>query len=133
MIFVHPVIKEILPRNLSKYFLLDGEFLEGFWKDFDIIQNGVEQISQLHLLSSLISHIEKVRLPKKGISKDTDKITSKIQKLAWYVDSLDGDGNEKFSDESRWKEDLDEPDIYYHSTGKPRIKIINNFRSKTRH
>ena len=124
--FVHPdtMIKEILPRNLSKYFLLDGEFLEGFWKDFDIIQNGVEQISQLHLLSSLISHIEKVQLPKKGISKDTDIITSKIQKLAWYVDSLDGDGNEKFSDESRWKEDPDEPDIYYHATGKPRIKDL---------
>ena len=124
--FAHPdtMIKEILPRNLSKYFLLDGEFLEGFWKDSDIIQKGVEQISQLHLLSSLISHIEKVRLPKKGISKDTDNITSKIQKLAWYVDSLDGDGNEKFSDESRWKEDPDELDIYYHATGKPRIKDL---------
>ena len=71
----------------------------------------------------LIIILKKYNYLKKVISKVTE-ITSKIQKLAWYVDSLDGDGNEKFSDESRWKEDPDEPDIYYHATGKPRIKDL---------
>lgn len=124
----HPdtIIKEILPQGLSKYFLLDGEFLEGFWQNSDVIKNGVEQISQLHLLSSLMEHIDKMRIPKKGIGGDIDQLTTKIQTLAWYEQSIDETGNKIFSEEIRWKKNLDDEDRYYHATGNPRIKDLKD-------
>lgn len=126
----HTILEEILPIGLSKYFLLDGEFLEGFWKDPTIIQKGIEQISQLHLLSSLKDHVDKMRIPSKGIGKHTDTLTTKIQILSWYEQSLDEDGNEKFTQEPRWKSDPNDPDVYYHATGKPRIIDLTEDKKK---
>ena len=120
------IMGEILPHGLSKYFLLDGEFLEGFWKDSRIIQNGVEQISQLNLLGSLIDHVDKMRIPSKGVGKDTDYLTSQIQTLVWYEKSLDDNGNESFSAEPRWKQSPEEEDTYYHATGKPRVEDLRD-------
>lgn len=120
------ILEEILPQGLSKYFLLDGEFLEGFWKDTTIIQKGIEQISQLHLLSSLIEHVDKMRIPPKGIGKDPDNLATKIQALKWIEESKDEDGNEKFSEEARWKVDPNDEDTYYHATGKPRINDLKD-------
>lgn len=120
------IVQEILPHELSKFFLLDGEFLEGFWKDSSIIQKGIEQISQLHLLSSAKDHVDKMRIPPTGIGRETDSLTSKLRVLAWYEQSLDDEGNEKFSEEPRWKENPDDDEIYYHATGNPRIKDLND-------
>jgi len=120
------IVKEILPQDLSKFFLLDGEFLEGFWKDSRIIQKGIEQISQLHLLSSAKDHVDKMRIPPTGIGRETDSLTSKIRVLAWYEQSLDNEGNEKLSEEPRWKENPDDDEIYYHATGNPRIKDLED-------
>ena len=117
-------MEEILPHGLSKYFLLDGEFLEDFWKKSQNIQNGIEQISQLHLLSSLVKHVDKMLIPPKGIGKDTDKLTTSIQNLKWFEQSLDESGNEKFSEEPRWKQDPDEEEFFYHATGEPRISDL---------
>ena len=114
-------IEEILPRGLAKYFLLDGEFLEEFWKDTTVIKDGIEQISQLHLVSSLMEHVDKLRIPTKGVSADTDKLTTKIEQLKWYTSSIGNDGNIKFSEDVRWKQNPDEEDIYYHASGTPRI------------
>ena len=120
------IMEEILPHGLAKYFLLDGEFLEGFWKDTSIIKDGIEQISQLHLLSSLIEHVGKMCIPSKGAGEDTDKFTSQIQHLTWNIESLGDDGVEKFSEEARWKQNPEEEDNYYHASGKPRIKDLED-------
>ena len=40
-------IMEILPENLSRFFILDGEFLENLFDKFEEIKKGVHQIAQL--------------------------------------------------------------------------------------
>ena len=125
----HPntVLEEILPQGLSKYFLLDGEFLESIWKNPDIVKTGIEQISQLHLLSSLKSHVDKIRNTSyTGAGKDTDELSSKIKNLLWINGSTDEDGNEKFSEETRWKQDPSDPDVQYHATGQTRIDELRD-------
>ncbi len=118
------IMEEILPERLSKYFLLDGEFVEGIWKDLNLVQDGVEQISQLHLLSSLKTHVNAMRIPSKGAGKDTDELTAKIERLYRYEKSLDDDGKPDLSDTIRWKVNLNEPDVKFHVSGKPRIKEL---------
>ena len=121
------IMKEILPTPLSRYFLLDGEFLEGFWKTGKNIRDGIEQISQLHLISGTIQHIKSLMsIPSKGFSKDTDDLTSKLKQFDRFENSKDEDGNEKFTDEERYKEDPSEDSQYYHSTGNPRIHDLGD-------
>ena len=117
-------VEELLPRELSKYYLLDGEFLEGFWQKTSVIKAGVEQISQLNLLSSLEKHVAQILPSTSGAGQETDSFTSKIQTFLWIEQSLDDDGNESFSQLLRWKENPNEVDRYYHATGQPRIKDI---------
>lgn len=119
------IVKEILPMSLSKYFLLDGEFLEGFWSTSKHIREGIEQISQLHLISGTSEFIQSLMaIPSKGYAKETDELTSKLKQYDRFENSRDGEGNESFSDEERYKVDPEEDSKYYHSTGKPRIKDI---------
>jgi len=118
------LMDEILPHGLSKYFLLDGEFLEGFWKDATTIRNGIEQISQLHLLSALEAHVDSVSTPPKGMGKDIDGLTTRINLIMWNEKSLDENGNEKFSQEQRWSSDPNEEGSYYHASGKPLMQEL---------
>ena len=124
------LMNEILPRGLSKYFLLDGEFLEGFWRDTSIIQNGIEQISQLHLLSSLLNHVNDMCIVPKGTDSETNSLSDRINRIIWEEKSYDEHGNEKYSQEIRWKADPDEEDKYYHATGTPRIKELRDDRQR---
>lgn len=117
--YPNALMDEILPKNLSKYFLLDGEFLEGFWKDSKTIQTGIEQISQLHLLNSLETHLVEMCILPKGVDRKTDTLTTRINQTLWEEKSLDEYGNEKWSQELRWKSDMNEKDTYYHASGKP--------------
>jgi len=118
-------IKNILPESLSKYFLLDGEFLEAFWRKNKNIKEGIEQISQLHLLTGAFEKInDHMRTPGKGFSKDTDEITGKITQHENYAKSLDDDGKESVTSIPRYKMDPYEEDTYYHSTGQPRINDL---------
>lgn len=118
------MVKEILPFELARYFLLDGEFLEGFWRTSKSIRDGIELISQLHLISGANEHIESLMsIPSKGFSRDTDDLTNMLKQYDRFENSRDGEGNESWTDEERFKEDLEDPK-YYHSTGKPRIKDI---------
>jgi len=119
-------MREILPENLSVFYLLDGEFLEGFWNKPEQIEQGIEQISQLHLLSSTIDHLEKLSIPSKGLGKDTDSITKQIQLLKWYEQSVDDDGIESFTEGVRWKDNPDEEDKFYHLSGKSRITDLKH-------
>ena len=119
------IVKEILPSTLSRYFLLDGEFLQAFWKRTKNIREGIEQISQMHLISGTSENIQScMMIPTKGFSKDTDDYTNKIKAFDRFENSKDDEGNELFTDEPRHKDDPEEEDLYYHSTGKPRIQDI---------
>ena len=121
------MVKEILPQSLSQYFLLDGEFLEGFWHTNIKIREGIEQISQLHLISGTTQYIQNLMMvPSKGFSKDTDDLTSKIKQYVRFENSKDEEGNESWTDEERFKENPEDDDHYLHSTGKPRIQDIDD-------
>ena len=121
------MVKEILPRQLSQYFLLDGEFMEYFWKSNKNIREGIEQISQLHLISGAADHVERVMtIPTKGFSKDTNDLTDKMRAFDRIISSKDENGVESFSDEPMYKIDPQESDSYYHATGEPRLQDIND-------
>lgn len=113
-------MEEILPKDLSFFYLLDGEFLEGFWNESKKVKQGIEQISQLHLLTSAIENIEKLSIPSKGFGQDTDHLTKQIQILQWHEKSMDKNGKEAWSEELRWKDE----ENTYHATG---IKRISDF------
>tara|TARA_Y100000590_G_scaffold242938_1_gene273046 strand:- start:715 stop:2997 length:2283 start_codon:yes stop_codon:yes gene_type:complete len=120
------MVREILPKSLSKYFLLDGEFLEAFWRKNRNIKEGIEQISQLHLITGALENIQThMMIPSKGFSKDTDEMTSKIREYDRHEKSRDTDGNESWTDEPRYKNDPSLEDTYYHSTGQPRIDDLD--------
>ncbi len=123
-------MREILPEDLSVFYLLDGEFLEGFWNKPEKIEQGIEQISQLHLLKSTMEHMQKLSVPSKGLGKDTDHITKQIQVLKWYEQSKDVNGKDAYSDEIRWKDNPEEDDQLYHTTGKERINDLKHDISK---
>jgi len=116
------LMDEILPEGLSKYFLLDGEFLEGFWQDPSIIKKGVEQISQLHLLRSLKDHVSEMCMVPKGTDKDVNSLNTRIEALTNYDKSNGEDGIEKYSSELRWNDS----DTYYHASGTPRMREIED-------
>lgn len=120
------MVREILPITLSKYFLLDGEFLEAFWRKSKNIKEGIEQISQLHLITGALENIQThMMIPSKGFSKDTDEMTSRIREYDRHEKSRDTDGNESWTDEPRYKDDPNLEDTYYHSSGQPRIKDLD--------
>ena len=115
---------QILPAGLSKYFILDGEFLENFWKDASTIKNGIEQISQLNLLGSLRDHADKMAIPPTSGTGNLRRLAVEIERLSWNMESKDENGIEKFSEERRWTM-TEEDDTYYHATGDPRIKDLD--------
>ena len=121
------MVKEVLPEQLSEYFLLDGEFMQGLWKKSKKIREGIEQISQLHLLSGALENIQRhMMIPSKGFSKDTNDLTDKIRAFDRIETSKDEDGNESFTDEPRYKVDPEEEEVCYHSSGDPRIQDIED-------
>ena len=118
------LMEKILPEGLSRYFMLDGEFLETFWKDSSTIKKGIEQISQLHLLSSLKEHSKPMTiLPSIG-SGDLSILSAEIQRLEWYLESRDESGRESLSEEPRWSNNENEKVVYYHVSGEPRIQDL---------
>lgn len=56
---VNSLLKKIFPRDLSSFFLLDGELLDEFLNgNGPFIKTGIEQISQLPLLQNCKKHIQ---------------------------------------------------------------------------
>ena len=118
------LMKKILPKELSRYFLLDGEFLEKFWEDTSTVETGIEQISQLHLLSKLKYHVDAMAIPQViGSGKDS-VLATEIADIKRLIESKDEKDDEKFSETLRWKLNENEDDKYYHSSGELRIKDI---------
>ena len=122
------LMNEILPVSLSSYFILDGEFLEKFWSGIQRVKIGIEQISQLHLLTSTKNHLESFKKDVPLLNdKDIDDLTTKIRLLNYYEDSEDVHGVETFTSEPRYNYDTDlDKNEFYHATGKPRIDDIND-------
>ena len=126
------LMNEILPQSLSSYFILDGEFLEKFWQGIQKVQVGVEQISQLHLLTSTIEHLNSLKknVPSIG-DRDIDNLTTSIRQNEYFESSQDTQGNVVFSSEPRYCFDPEsDKNECYHATGKPRIKDIQEDISK---
>ncbi len=118
------LMKKILPKELSKYFLLDGEFLETFWEDSSTVQTGIEQISQLHLLSKLENHVDRMTIPPAIGTGNDSRLATEIANTKRQIESKDENGDEKFSEVLRWKLSENDDDKYYHSSGEIKIKDI---------
>jgi DNA sulfur modification protein DndD len=81
---VTSLLKKIFPRNLSNFFLLDGELLDDFLNGNDtFVKNGIEQISQLPLLQNCKKNI-KFSINKVGTSATSNrtKYTLEEEKIA---------------------------------------------------
>ncbi|MDI1495468.1 MAG: AAA domain containing protein [Cenarchaeum symbiont of Oopsacas minuta] len=122
------LMNEILPASLSSYFILDGEFLEKFWSGIQRVKIGIEQISQLHLLTLTKDHLESFKKDVPLLNdKDIDNLTTKIRSLNYHKDSEDVHGVKTFTSEPRYNYDVDlDKNEFYHATGKPRIDDIKD-------
>lgn len=123
-------MNQILPRRLSVFFLLDGEFLEKFWDSFERVEEGIEEVSHLHLLSSAVVHVGDMNITRRVSLNDgseKDQLQKKVQKNQYYEKSLGDDGNILWSEKPRWINRGEvENDENYHSTGTPRMKDLEH-------
>jgi DNA sulfur modification protein DndD len=127
------LMTQILPRDLSIFFLLDGEFLEKFWDNFDKVELGIEQISQLHLLSSAIQHVDDMNVKRINLNdgSEEDLLHKKIERNKYYEKSLDEDGNIYYSEKPRWvQKGHEQSEEFYHATGLPRINDLEHDTKK---
>ena len=132
------LVSEILPKELSKFYLLDGDFLEKFWEDRRNIQEGIELISQLNLLTASQDYIKNAMPSTMGIGKEADTISLEIKELENINNSVDNNGTPLFSQDERFKINPDEEKTrFVHLSGKPRlndlkedkIKITKNYQN----
>ena len=81
------VTRYIIPERLSHFFILDGEFLQELFGKFKDIQSGIDQISQIHVLTEAIELVEKTRFPRRITSNQAVEIYEKIKSLEQYLAS----------------------------------------------
>lgn len=116
------IVNQILPESLSKFFLLDGEFLEKFFDGQQKISDGVRQISQLNVLEETLNHIKRVKSSGR-INYDNQKVNEledRIKLHQKWLDSL-GDNGEELTDEL-----IPGSDRAYHKNGIPREKDLKS-------
>ena len=53
--------EHIIPENLAKFFILDGEFLQDLFDEFANIKSGIDQISQINVLNNTIEEVHNVK------------------------------------------------------------------------
>ena len=120
-------MNNILPETLSGYFILDGEYIETFWRALTNIKTGLLEISQLNLLEKSVEHVTdmKKNVPIIGDS-DIDSYTEKISGYQSYIDSTNHKtGNDEWSAKMRYDYDEKKHDNeHYHASGNPRIKEL---------
>lgn len=122
-------MNQILPKRLSVFFLLDGEFLEKFWDSFARVEEGIKEVSHLHLLSSAIEHVSELPIHRVNLNdgSEQDRLQKIILRNQYYEKSLGDDGNISWSEKLRWMEKGEsEHDKFYHATGKPRIADLEH-------
>lgn len=117
------VIKQILPESLSKFFLLDGEFLEKFFEGQQKINEGVKQISQLNILEDTLEHINNVKSSGRNNYDDhkVNELEDKIKIHEKWLHSINDKGEEEFVNEI-----IPGSDVAYHKNGEPREKDLES-------
>jgi DNA sulfur modification protein DndD len=119
-------VTQLLPEKLAPFYLLDGEFLAKLFDQFQGIEQGIEQVSQLELISNAKSHVAHfVSSISPGRGQDVDRVTNDIRNLTNVKNSLDPRGNVRYSQDPRYRleESGDSPDEEYHpASGLPRMK-----------
>ena len=123
-------IQDTLPNGLTSFYFLDGEFLESLHAHFDQIKDGIEEISQLNLVFSAITHtkvlLHRLEDATRGQDPDIDRYQEQASQYSEWLDSTDGAGNMKYSNDRRdaiwWKEPFDSDKLVHHPySGRPRL------------
>ena len=123
-------IQDTLPEGLTPFYFLDGEFLESLHTHFTTIKDGIEEISQLNLVFSAIAHtkvlLSRLEAETKGQDPDIDRYQEQANQYSEWLDSTDGAGNMKYSNDRGdtiwWKEPYDSDKLAYHPySGRPRL------------
>ena len=123
----HSFIQEKLPKGLTPFYFLDGEFLESLHIHFGKIKEGIEEISQLNLVFSAVDHtktlLRDLENETKGQDPDIDKHREAANRCNEWLDSTDSTGNIKYSnDVIWWRRSYDPDELEYHPvSGKPRL------------
>ena len=76
-------VKGLLPEDLATYFLFDGEKLESFFGQVDDTKKGIEDVSQVKLVSDAIGTLDKFIVSIRKSAKNTDP---KVQELTHMRD-----------------------------------------------
>lgn len=107
---INSMITEILPKELSNFFLFDGEKLINFTPDHrdevsKLIQDGIEKISGLKVLDSLIDHAKKSHI---AIQKSISSKAVDSKGLQSILDRLTSEKEDKMEVLQKVKETLDD-------------------------
>lgn len=118
------LVGQIIPKSLSKFFILDGEFLEQMFNDFQYVEDGIIQISQIKILKDILSHIHlsKLGTNRQGFDTDMDKLNKKIMEIDFELDSKDTEGKILKTTKPIWGQD----DKFYHQSGIPRLNDLKD-------
>lgn len=118
-------INHILPKSLSSFFILDGEFLEKLFEQTGgLVKNGIEPIAQIDIMRKALGHLKnsKIGTGKDGHDTELDKLDKELELITFNLQSKDKDGKDSFTSEKIWGE----TDKYYHNTGEPRRDDYKN-------
>lgn len=99
-------IKALLPEDLFRYFLFDGEQLEEFFENIDGVRKGIEDVSQIEIMQHAINELHRIIQEKSKNNKKLDpkikdyeekesKLKSDIANIDSETDVLDADQNAK--------------------------------------
>ena len=97
-------VSDLLPEDLSDYFLFDGEKLEGFFKNDTNVEKGIEDVSDIRIVKGAISRLDDLKKEKMKQQKDSglwhcqvqvDKAEQKIKNLIEEVKVLAGKQDKK--------------------------------------
>ena len=121
----------IIPKDLSYFFILDGEFLSDLFTKFEHVQSGIDQVSQLNMINDAIWYTNNVRFPRRSTGdEEIDQIQRQINRHEQYLASEDEEGRPQTSS----TEMIYGTDEYIHITGKPRVddlkRSISNVNAK---
>lgn len=96
--FPNLVNEHIIPKNLAKFFVLDGEFLQDLFDEFKNIKSGIDQISQINVLDNTLKAARGVKFNRPKGSGKTDEIGKKIDYYELQLASEDKYGKKMYSD-----------------------------------
>ena len=131
--FKNVVNEHIIQENLAKFFILDGEFLQDLFSEFDNIKTGIDQISQISILNKTIEHVGNIRFA--SSLKGNDKLNEIRENMGRYERNLASEGKIGKRLVSR-TELVYDTDDYMHQMGRPREsdlkKSITNMDKRLR-